>query len=77
MTVEDDGRGFEAGKALAPGARSGLGLLGMQERVTGFGGTFRVESSPGHGTCVIVEVPTLLRPAAEEVEVQGEPTTSR
>lgn len=77
LTVEDDGHGFEVAKVLAPAARSGLGLLGMQERVTGFGGTFRVESSAGHGTRVVVEVPALLRPVPEEVELQGAAPTNR
>lgn len=77
LIVEDDGHGFEASRVLAPGARSGLGLLGMQERVTGFGGTFRVDSHPGQGTRVIVDVPALLRPAAEEVEIHDEPTVAR
>jgi signal transduction histidine kinase len=53
LDVADDGVGFE------PSARSGfgLGLRGMGERVERLGGTLRVESSPGAGTRVHVEVP--------------------
>jgi signal transduction histidine kinase len=34
-----------------------LGLLGMRERVEMVGGTFCVESAPGQGTTVQVEIP--------------------
>jgi signal transduction histidine kinase len=34
-----------------------LGLLGMRERVEMVGGTFCIESTPGHGTTVRVDVP--------------------
>jgi signal transduction histidine kinase len=49
--IEDDGRGFgEAGE-------NGLGLLGMRERVALIGGRVAVESSPGSGTTLSIEVP--------------------
>jgi len=49
--IEDDGRGIsEAG-------RDGLGLLGMRERIALVDGRLEVESSPGSGTTVSVEVP--------------------
>ncbi len=52
--VEDDGVGFD--NAL-PDNNQRLGLVGMQERAEMFGGTLTLESSPGKGTAVIVEVP--------------------
>jgi signal transduction histidine kinase len=52
--VEDDGTGFETDVAERRGR---LGLIGMRERAEMFGGTLIVESSPGRGTSVIVEVP--------------------
>jgi signal transduction histidine kinase len=36
---------------------AGLGMRGMQERVTGLGGRYAVESEAGLGTCVRVSVP--------------------
>jgi signal transduction histidine kinase len=52
VVIEDDGRGFEGG-----GPAAGLGLVSMRERAELMGGTLRVESAPGQGTTVAVEVP--------------------
>jgi two-component system, NarL family, sensor histidine kinase DevS len=52
-TVEDDGGGFDAA-AVQEGR---LGLVGMRERAALFGGRLDVESSPGRGTAVTVELP--------------------
>jgi signal transduction histidine kinase len=51
VSVQDDGRGFE------PKIERGLGLLGMEERVTRLGGSFRIESEPGKGTLLAVDLP--------------------
>jgi signal transduction histidine kinase len=51
LTVEDDGRGFDAQRVR------GLGLVGMQERVHHLGGVFAVRSNLGAGTRVAVELP--------------------
>jgi signal transduction histidine kinase len=53
LEVVDDGVGFEP--ALRGG--DGYGLPGMRERAERLGGTLRVESAPGAGTRVRVEVP--------------------
>ena len=50
--IEDDGQGFEE-----DGSRNGLGLLGMRERVALVDGRLTIESSPGSGTTLSVEVP--------------------
>jgi PAS domain S-box-containing protein len=62
--VEDDGEGFDAvqlsrrAQAGDPAHRqAGLGLLGIRERAALFGGDVVIESSPGHGTCLRVEMP--------------------
>jgi signal transduction histidine kinase len=52
--VEDDGLGFDPDEAMQ-GDR--LGLLGMGERAEMLGGTLVVESSPGAGATLFVEVP--------------------
>jgi signal transduction histidine kinase len=51
LAVEDDGKGF------TPARSRGLGLLGMEERVAQLGGKLRVESTPGHGTTILAELP--------------------
>lgn len=55
LTVRDNGAGFDVGKAFNSG--NGLGLSSMKERIELLGGDFRVESSPGIGTSIYVEVP--------------------
>ena len=52
VVIEDDGRGFAEGDET-----TGIGLLGMRERVALVGGSVTVESSPGAGTTIVVEVP--------------------
>jgi PAS domain S-box-containing protein len=55
LSVEDDGRGFEAGPSvLGPEA---LGLLGMTERATLLGGEVGFTRRPGGGTVVTARVP--------------------
>jgi signal transduction histidine kinase len=51
MTVTDDGKGFDSQTVR------GMGLLGMEERVTHLGGTFQVKSTPGHGAYLHIELP--------------------
>ena len=53
LEVADDGVGFE------PSLRNGggFGLPGMRERAERLGGALQVESAPGQGTTVRVEVP--------------------
>jgi signal transduction histidine kinase len=52
-SIEDDGSGFEPG--AVPGGR--LGLAGMRERASLFNGHLRIESEPGHGATITVELP--------------------
>lgn len=54
MVVEDDGLGFDVEAASQSGR---LGLAGMRERAEMLGGTLLIESSPGSGTTLVVEVP--------------------
>lgn len=54
IIVEDDGVGFDFTATLQ---HHHLGLLGMQERAEMLGGCMTVESSPGAGTTLYVEVP--------------------
>lgn len=59
MSVSDNGKGFEATTPLSHFiSQSKLGLLGMYERARLLDGMCKVESTPGKGTVVTVEVPT-------------------
>jgi two-component system, NarL family, sensor histidine kinase UhpB len=55
LTVRDDGRGIDTGTP------SGFGLRGMQERVHGLGGSYKVDSARGRGTSVHVVIPLRAR----------------
>jgi signal transduction histidine kinase len=52
--IADDG----VGMAESRGDDGGIGLLGMRERIALVGGRLEVESSPGVGTTLAIEVPT-------------------
>lgn len=56
VTFTDDGRGFTppAARQTPPGS---FGLLGMQERAQLGGGALTIESAPGHGTQIFVQMP--------------------
>ncbi|MTE18430.1 GAF domain-containing protein [Streptomyces sp. TRM43335] len=55
LRVADDGRGFDP--AAVRGAGRHLGLVSMRDRAAAVGGTLTVESEPGKGTAVEMEVP--------------------
>jgi signal transduction histidine kinase len=52
LTIDDNGRGMDESES-----RSGLGLLGMQERVAALGGVFAMESAPGRGLHLQMAIP--------------------
>ena len=63
LVVEDDGKGFDAGQVMGSRPhKENLGLYGMQERASLVDGTVTIESSPGSGTSLFVEIP--LEPEA-------------
>jgi len=62
LDVRDDGEGFdparEAGR-VRDRESGGFGLKGMRERVEGVGGLLSVESAPGEGSTLTVELPVV------------------
>jgi PAS domain S-box-containing protein len=54
LIVEDDGVGFEQPVSSAGGR--GFGLVGMQERAALVGASLQIESTPGHGTTILVRM---------------------
>jgi signal transduction histidine kinase len=61
VTIEDDGVGFRPEEVNQPGASRGIGLVGIRERVAQLRGELRLESGPGKGTRLTVEVPAPAR----------------
>ena len=61
LVLEDDGIGFDPenfGRNVSgSGQASGLGLSGMKERVALLDGTIAVESAPGKGSTIFVQIP--------------------
>lgn len=59
LTVMDNGAGFDPGRDRRTSQirGSGLGLLGIQERLSFFGGDMTIESSPGSGCALHVRLP--------------------
>jgi signal transduction histidine kinase len=51
LSIQDDGRGFNVKES------KGLGLLGIEERVSRLGGACTIHSEPGSGTILAVELP--------------------
>lgn len=52
LVVKDDGKGFDP-----TASKKGNGLRTMQDRIRAVGGSYLLESVPGDGTCVTIEVP--------------------
>ena len=53
VTIWDDGKGFNATKQK----KSGLGFIGMQERIDSLNGTLHIQSGDGKGTSIKIEIP--------------------
>jgi NarL family two-component system sensor histidine kinase LiaS len=52
LSVSDDGCGFDVN------TKHGMGLRSIRERVSSIRGTVQIQSAPGHGTRLLVQVPT-------------------
>jgi len=59
IAVHDDGSGFDMMKT-----GSGLGLVGMKERIRQLGGQFMIQSEVGRGTELLAEIPLASRETA-------------
>ena len=62
LHIKDDGVGFDLERLKSMGAkRSGIGLLGMRERVADLGGNLCLDSALGKGMSIHAKVPMQLR----------------
>jgi signal transduction histidine kinase len=58
LSVQDDGRGLPAAiREAGGGASSGLGLIGIEERVRELGGSLALVSQEGKGTLLKISIP--------------------
>lgn len=58
VQVEDDGVGFDLSQVFgSAGGWESVGLLGMKERAELLGGTLSIDTKPGGGTRLAVEIP--------------------
>lgn len=62
-SIRDDGAGFDLGAVQSDRRRSGLGLIGMRERLSALGGTLSIDSAPGRGTKLRIRLPVLSEAA--------------
>jgi signal transduction histidine kinase len=61
MEIRDDGRGFDPARVVpAENGESGIGLVGMRERLRLLGGQLEIESAPGGPTTVRATLPRWL-----------------
>ncbi len=57
IEIEDDGKGFDLAEIARRPGRPHFGLLGIRERVELLGGKLIIDSAPGRGTRLHIEVP--------------------
>lgn len=57
ILLADDGKGFDKKSIKLTGAKRGLGIKGISERIKFMKGEYRIDSQPGKGTTVIYKIP--------------------
>ncbi|MBV9615654.1 MAG: sensor histidine kinase, partial [Ktedonobacteraceae bacterium] len=67
VIISDDGQGFDT-----QATHKGMGLANIQERVHSLDGTAKIESEPGKGTTLSIQIPLLLSPETKEQQEQAE-----
>jgi len=61
VEVTDDGQGFDLAFALSDKvAKSSIGLITMKERAEMLGGKFEIQTAPGEGTKIFVQLPLMI-----------------
>src|SRR5258706_5802335 len=63
FSIHDNGVGFDATRVYSSSNGSGLGLIGIRERLQDFGGTLRMDSAPGGGTTLTATIPLMSQKA--------------
>ena len=66
LTVDDEGQGFDTGRLEEAGRDlNGIGLMSIRQWTTAMNGTISIESQPGKGTRVAIDIP---------IDTAGRPT---
>jgi len=66
-SIIDNGKGFDLDKVLHPESpERGFGIIGMQERISLLGGKIDIQSRPGFGTRIHIEVPNRKGSGSDE-----------
>ena len=74
LRVSDDGHGFDPDAVVpAEDGESGIGLVGMRERLRLLGGRLEIESAPGEGARFRVLLPALEPRTATRARQQSTP----
>jgi signal transduction histidine kinase len=68
FSIADDGTGFDPAALRGHDGKRGLGLVSMRERAELFGGRLSLDTRPGHGTRVVVEMPRPGLPVTAEAD---------
>lgn len=74
VEIADDGQGFDPHEVETPraaGSARGLGLLGMRERISLLNGQLELQSAPGEGTYVRIQVPIPLEVSHDEQDTRA------
>jgi two-component system, NarL family, sensor histidine kinase UhpB len=57
-SIQDNGKGFDLERILHPESpERGFGIVGIQERVSLLGGQMDIQTKPGFGTLISIEIP--------------------
>jgi len=76
LDVRDDGAGFDpsqTGTEARDRTSGGFGLKGMRERIEQAGGALSVESAPGEGSTLAVELPMVAPESGDPEPLRVEP----
>ncbi|MCD4731913.1 MAG: PAS domain-containing protein [Bacteroidales bacterium] len=57
LVIDDDGIGFDLKSLESDTKKTSIGLISIRERVMSFDGAFTIDSQPGKGTELIIEIP--------------------
>ncbi len=56
LSIHDNGIGFDSGRVAGRKKVDEFGLTSIDERMKALGGSFRIDSTPGKGTTIILEI---------------------